>query len=223
MGTWSFFWSFTEWCSIQSVDWDHLGESGEALCLFIRARGGGISFCYRRLSASRPYTTGWLKETDGPLPDSVCGALCKPVVRFHWWNAAFVTPTQEKPNKETAFVSRAILLLWNNKMPLSLWKRILASFYKRFCSFLTSLWKTRSLVCVHLCVSLIIYLTLTTTSLHHSYSNEVIPKWDSHPPHISSNTPQALLSVPTCLLCLLLVWFSCFCRRLCHMLTRDLA
>lgn len=221
MGTWSFFWSFTERCSIQSVDWDHLGESGEALCLFIRAQEG-VSFCYRRLSASRHYMLGWLKETDGPLPDSVCGALCKPVVRFHWWNAAFVTPTQEKPNKEKAFVEpfryceiTKCFCQWENEsFPLV---------YKRFCSFLTSIRKTRSLFCVHLCVSLIIYLTLTTTSLHHSYSNEVIPKWESHPPHISSNTPQALLSVSTYLLCLLLVWYSCFCRRFCHILTSDLA
>lgn len=55
--------------------------------------GGGVSFSHGWLSASRPYTLGWLKETDGPLPDSVSvsGALSNPAVRFQWWKTAFIT------------------------------------------------------------------------------------------------------------------------------------
>lgn len=36
----SFFWSIIEWCSIQCVDWDHLGDSGGRLCVCLLALEG---------------------------------------------------------------------------------------------------------------------------------------------------------------------------------------
>lgn len=143
------------------------GTPREAVCLFISARGGGVSLIYRRLSASQPSTLGWLKDTDGPLPHSVnvFGELSKPAAWSQWSKPAFITRIQERPNKEIFCVTNPILLLLPMKWILEQRSQSKALFNECFSFFFcASLFFTLCLEKKMPWVSLIIYLS----SLHHN-------------------------------------------------------
>ena len=77
------------------------GTPREAVCLFISVRWGGVGCVGGAVDGcQRLATSGWLTETDGPLPDgvSLSRALGKPAVRSSWYKRSqtgkpFVSPS----------------------------------------------------------------------------------------------------------------------------------
>ncbi len=94
---------------------------------------------------------------------------------------------------------------WGNKSSLCFMDAF-ALFSLLVCFSYFALQKNKTPWDTQLCVSLIIYLSpFTTASLHHSYNNVVILKWDSHPP-----SPPLPLHKPVHLSCLSLACiFGC--------------
>lgn len=127
------------------------------VCLLVL--GGGVSLVYRGLSASQPSTLGWLKDTDGPLPQSVSGfgELSKPAVCSQGQKPAFITWIQETPSTKMFCFSVLLLVMMKTRV-ISL--------------FSTGIYFLCFSLCIEKkpCVTLIIYLS----SFHHNWPRSLI-------------------------------------------------
>lgn len=88
------------------------GTPREVVCLFISARGRGITRLWRAVSLVAS-TLGWLKDTDGPLPQSVSvfAELGGPAAWCQRQKTASVTQIQETPQKTILCFTGVIMVL----------------------------------------------------------------------------------------------------------------
>lgn len=110
------------------------GTPWEVVCWFISVRGRGFTRLWRVVSLAAS-TLGWLKNTDGPLPQSVsvCAEPGGPAVWCQQQKQAFITQLAETPQK-TIFCFREAIMVW-----LMMKNRAHTSVYSLFYEHLDSL------------------------------------------------------------------------------------